>query len=153
MHDVIKHSAQTSINSWIVFSQRNCIFFFRIFYYWSSMRKISVKSKKTVCFQNKRTKNPETLWYILNDLVLFVQFKKREKHTWRSVNFSKVAGWQPATLLKLTLLHVCRNFQICHPSIGGVLTKRAGLEMTFLTAPLLQTNNLFIFNLQWYINH
>ena len=29
----------------------------------------------------------------LRDLILFVQFKKREKHPWRSVNFSKVAGW------------------------------------------------------------
>ena len=28
----------------------------------------------------------------LRDLVAFVQFKKREKHLWRSVNFSKVAG-------------------------------------------------------------
>ena len=28
----------------------------------------------------------------LRDWVLFVQFKKREKHPWRSVNFSKVAG-------------------------------------------------------------
>ena len=28
----------------------------------------------------------------LRDLVLFVQFKKREKHPWKSVNFSKVAG-------------------------------------------------------------
>ena len=29
----------------------------------------------------------------LRDLVPFVQFKKREKHPWRSVNFSKVAGF------------------------------------------------------------
>ena len=29
----------------------------------------------------------------LRDLVAFVQFKRREKHTWRSVNFSKVTGW------------------------------------------------------------
>ena len=29
----------------------------------------------------------------LRDLVLFVQFIKREKHPWRSVNFSKVPGW------------------------------------------------------------
>ena len=29
---------------------------------------------------------------VLRDLVLFVQFKKCEKHTWRSVTFSKVAG-------------------------------------------------------------
>ena len=28
----------------------------------------------------------------LRDLVLFIQFKKREKRSWRSVNFSKVAG-------------------------------------------------------------
>ena len=28
----------------------------------------------------------------LCDLVSFVQFKKREKHPWRSVAFSKVAG-------------------------------------------------------------
>ena len=28
----------------------------------------------------------------LRDLVAFVQFKKREKHPWRSVNFSKVEG-------------------------------------------------------------
>ena len=27
------------------------------------------------------------------DLVAFVQFKKREKHPWKSVNFSKVAGF------------------------------------------------------------
>ena len=27
----------------------------------------------------------------LHDLVTFVQFKKRKKHPWRSVNFSKVA--------------------------------------------------------------
>ena len=45
-------------------------------------------------------KNPsEPLWVYsknicgtLRDLVPFVQFKKREKHLWRSVNFSKVAG-------------------------------------------------------------
>ena len=29
----------------------------------------------------------------LRDLVAFVQLKKREKHPWRSVNFSKVAGF------------------------------------------------------------
>ena len=41
----------------------------------------------------------------LRDLVPFVQFKKREKHPWRSVNFS--CRLKPATLLKLTLLHGC----------------------------------------------
>ena len=29
---------------------------------------------------------------VLLDLVPFVQFKKREKHPWRNVTFSKVAG-------------------------------------------------------------
>ena len=29
----------------------------------------------------------------LRDLVPFVQFKKRKKHPWRSVNFSKVADF------------------------------------------------------------
>ena len=43
----------------------------------------------------------------LRDLVPFVQFLKSEKHPWRSVNFSKVAGFKPATLLKLTLLSGC----------------------------------------------
>ena len=28
----------------------------------------------------------------LHNLVPFVQFKKREKHTWRSITFSKVEG-------------------------------------------------------------
>ena len=28
----------------------------------------------------------------LRDLASFVQFKKREKHPWRGVTFSKVAG-------------------------------------------------------------
>ena len=31
---------------------------------------------------------------VLQDLVPFIQFKKREKHSLRSVNFSKVAGYR-----------------------------------------------------------
>ena len=41
------------------------------------------------------SKLSQNLFYIcdaLRDLVAFVQFKKREKHPWRKVNFSKVAG-------------------------------------------------------------
>ena len=34
---------------------------------------------------------------VLRDLVPFVQFKKREKHSWRSVTFSKIAGYKPVT--------------------------------------------------------
>ena len=40
----------------------------------------------------------------LRYLVSFAQFKKHEKQPWRSVTFSKVAGFS-ATLLKVTLLH------------------------------------------------
>ena len=47
----------------------------------------------------------------LRDLAPCAQFKKREKHPWRSVTFSKVAGLglrlKPATLLNVTLLHGC----------------------------------------------
>ena len=45
-------------------------------------------------------------WDALCDLVPFAQFKKGEKHPWRSVTFSKVAG-----LLKVTLFHFldCAN--------------------------------------------
>ena len=42
---------------------------------------------------------------VLCDLVQFAQFIKREKHPWRSVTFSKVAGFQAATLLEVTLRH------------------------------------------------
>ena len=43
----------------------------------------------------------------MRDLKPFVQFKIREKHPLKSVTFSKVAGFQPETLLKVTLLHRC----------------------------------------------
>ena len=29
----------------------------------------------------------------LRDLIQFIRFKKREKHPWRNVTFSKVAGF------------------------------------------------------------
>ena len=68
-----------------------------------------------------------TICDALRDFVQFVQFKKREKHPWKSVNFSKIADFiyplktsekllfsdvfrgyvKPATLLKSTLLHGC----------------------------------------------
>ena len=44
---------------------------------------------------------------VLRDLVPFVQFKKREKYLQRSVTFSKVAGFQPATLQKVALPPGC----------------------------------------------
>ena len=42
---------------------------------------------------------------VLRDLVPFAQFKKRGKHPWRSVTFSKVAGCN--FTIKVTLLHRC----------------------------------------------
>ena len=42
-----------------------------------------------------------------------IQFKEREKHLWKSVTFSKVAGFQPATLLKVTLLGSFSRFLNC----------------------------------------
>ena len=46
----------------------------------------------------------------LRDLVPCALFKKRKKHPWRSVTFL-----QPATLLKVALLHGCfsRFFKLC----------------------------------------
>ena len=46
-------------------------------------------------FPNNLNTNSEILKDIcgaLRDLVPFVQFQKREKHPWSSVNFSKVAS-------------------------------------------------------------
>ena len=40
------------------------------------------------------------IYYAMRDLIPFVQFKKRKKHPWRSVNFSKVA-WVFFTFFKL----------------------------------------------------
>ena len=41
-----------------------------------------------------------TICGVLRDLVPFVQFKKREKHPWRSVNFSKIAGYASHIVFK-----------------------------------------------------
>ena len=43
----------------------------------------------------------------LRDLLPFAQLNKCEKHPWKSATFSKVAGFKPATLLKVTLVHGC----------------------------------------------
>ena len=61
--------------------------------------------------------NEKSICDVLRDLVPFVQFKKCEKHPWRSVTFSRVAGFLPTTLLKATLLHGCfSRFLICKNS-------------------------------------
>ena len=44
---------------------------------------------------------------VFRDLVPFVQFKKGQKHPWRSATFGKVPDVWSATFLKVTLLHRC----------------------------------------------
>ena len=51
-------------------------------------------------WQTVQTKWMNSLCGALRDLVPFVQLKKREKHPWRSVNFSKVAGFKFFKLYK-----------------------------------------------------
>ena len=63
---------------------------------------------------------------VLRNLVPFVQFKKREKHSWRSVNFSKVAG------LKLTLVHDC--FSRCLNCTSGTNSRNASQVLFFFKA-------------------
>ena len=75
--------------------------------------KLSRKTKNSHKIKEHKTRSQKVLSSIicgaLRDSVPFVQFKKREKHSWRSVNFSKVAGftkintplWVFFTFLKL----------------------------------------------------
>ena len=59
---------------------------------------------KYYLYLNFITKERMNKWDTLRGLVPFVQFKKREKHPWRSGTFSKVAA---ATLLKVALFREC----------------------------------------------
>ena len=60
------------------------------------------------------------------DSVPVGEFKKREKHLWKSVTFSKIA--KPATLLKLTLHHgLFHIFEIVQ-----IVPNRATLHMIFV---------------------
>ena len=52
-------------------------------------------------FQNNAATHTNAIWDAFPNLVPFIQFKKREKHPWKSVTFSKV----PGRSLKVTLLH------------------------------------------------
>ena len=50
----------------------------------------------------------------LRDLVLFVQFGKLEKHPWKSVNFSKLAGCKINTPLWVFFMFfkLCKWYQM-----------------------------------------
>ena len=67
----------------------------------------------------------------LCDLVPFLQFKKREKHPWRSITISKVAGWFCKDLLKILsnkdwscVFDFCCNQMILHNLLPFVLFKK-----------------------------
>ena len=64
---------------------------------------------------------------VLRDLVPFAQFKKHEKHPWRSVTFSEIAGrCQKVTLLHgycLRFFKFCRWYQIAQ-SVWHFLCKQ-----------------------------
>ena len=81
----------------------------------------------------------------LRDLVLFVQFKKREKHPQRSVNFSKAAGW---SIDKLFLQHSWREITQMRYSVkkGRTLQFNCGKEMLLHTSQ--QKVNQHRFSLQ-----
>ena len=66
--------------------------------------RLKIGSLIQMCEVFSKIKKSVKLTYLcdaLLDLVLFLRFKRREKHPWRNVSFSKVAG------LKITLLHRC----------------------------------------------
>ena len=55
---------------------------------------------------SKKSESKFCIWDALRNLIPFVQFKKREKDPWLSVTF-ECYRLEPATLLKVTLLHGC----------------------------------------------
>ena len=85
------------------------------------------------------TGSKETICDALRDLVPFVQFKKREKHLLRSVNFS--SRLKPATLLKLTLVHGCfSRFSNC---TDGTKSRNAPhILLSVHTASILTLKNI-----------
>ena len=98
----------------------------------------------------------------LRDLVLFVQFKKCEKHPWRSVNFSKVSGFSTG-LAGLFLLNIS-VFEIVFSPIWDYydqfFTELMKLLILTLLAPTLQkdqthSSNLLAFadELFWCADH
>ena len=71
----------------------------------------------------------------MRNLVPFVQFKRREKHPWRSVTFRKVATFKSATLLKVILLHGC--FSCFLNRTNGTKSRNASQMIFFLVSIFL----------------
>ena len=74
--------------------------------------------------QNFKTKYVPLLYTCIRCDAQFVQFKRREKHPWRSVTFSTV------TLLKVSLLHVCLSRFLNRTN--GTKSRKASLIYTFI---------------------
>ena len=87
-----------------IYISSNMIFFFS-----TAIKYMKNENLVHLILLNHRVKRCDAL----RDLVQFVQFKNREKHLWRSVNFSKVAGfskiitppWVLFTFFKLSKWH------------------------------------------------
>ena len=56
----------------------------------SLIKNHSIEHKKSI--ETKKSMERASIQDALRDLVSFVQFKKQEKHPWRSVTISKIAG-------------------------------------------------------------
>ena len=80
------------------------------------------------------------IWDVLCDLVPFVQFKKREKHRWRSVTFSKVAG------LKVTLRH--GRFSCFLNCTNGTKSRNASHFHLYYPEPYLEPYQRSLMELQ-----
>ena len=61
------------------------------------------------------------------DLVPFVQFKKCEKHPWRRVNFSKVAGFRVLNTLNMPLVNCLLNQITRIPVASSLLLQIAAI--------------------------
>ena len=86
----------------------------------------------------------------LRDLVPFVQFKKREKHLWRSVTFSEVAGNIPPWVF-FTFLNCAHGTKSCnapHIISRDNWTSRS-LKFMILSAFFLRIINLLTVLIFW----
>ena len=76
----------------------------------------------------------------------FVQFKKREKHPWRSVTFSKVTGTKSNTppWVFFTLLKLYKWYQIAQNTINllGFMTKWFTIQKTMLPTSCANTDHV-----------
>ena len=107
---------------------------------------------------------PPTICDALRDLVLFVQFKKREKHPWRSVNFSTKSNTPPwvisrflnytngtksrktSYLYNVFVEHIVANTALL---LGNFLCQQNIQPETYLESSRTSTMELFYKNSEW----